>query len=161
MSTFHFTARFDLSSARGGRPADRDDLSGLPVLVIDDNVTNRRILEEQLLGWGMKPVLADRGTEVLSLLQRAEEKGEPFALVLLDASMPDVDGFTVARWIQRTPDVSRATIMMLSSGGLENELGRCRELGIATVGWLACCALRMRVSISAIGSCIVMSSSLP
>ncbi len=128
-SRFHFTARFRPSPVPVLPPLGLNQLSHLPVLVIDDNGTNRRILEEQLRSWEMDPVVADGGPSALSMLDGDEEK--PFALVLLDAHMPEIDGFMVAQQIKRHPHMADATIMMLSSGGLQDEVARCRELGIA------------------------------
>ena len=110
----------------------RESLSGLPVLVVDDNATNRRILEEQLTSWGMRPTLVASGQEALGTLQQAARDGTPFSLVLLDAHMPHMDGFTVAELIKENPDLARATIMMLTSGSHPKDAARCRELGIAS-----------------------------
>jgi CheY-like chemotaxis protein/HPt (histidine-containing phosphotransfer) domain-containing protein len=104
----------------------------LPVLVVDDNATNRRILEEQLLNWGMQPTLVAGGQEALEALQQAATDKRPFALVLLDAHMPRIDGFAVAESIKQDPTLAHATIMMLTSGGHPRDAARCRELGIAS-----------------------------
>ncbi len=132
-STFHFTAR--LGFRAGVLPQSlgmRDSLAGLSVLVVDDNTTNRRILEEQLVNWGLCPTLAASGPEALETLQQAANNGAPFSLVLLDAYMPSMDGFTVAESIKRNPTLARATIMMLTSGGHPQDAVRCRELGLAS-----------------------------
>lgn len=131
-STFHFTACFGLRVDDTPQLlTQRDSLSGLPVLVVDDNGTNRRILEEQLTSWGMNPTVVTSGQEALTTLQQATEKGRPFSLVLLDAHMPHMDGFTVAEFIKENPALAQATIMMLTSGGHPQDAARCRELGIA------------------------------
>jgi len=130
-SRFHFTARFGISSRQIRRQADQVGLAGLRVLVIDDNTTNRRILEEQLRAWKMLPTLASDGPEALEIVERARTRGEAFSLILLDAHMPEMDGFTVARQFQKNPNVAGATIMMLSSGGLQEEVMQCRRMGIA------------------------------
>jgi two-component system, sensor histidine kinase and response regulator len=82
-STFHFTARFGRSHAalpkRGAEPVD---VRNLPVLVVDDNATNRRILQEMLSNWGMKPTVVDGARAALAAMERAWQVGEPFALVL-------------------------------------------------------------------------------
>jgi PAS domain S-box-containing protein len=132
-STFHFTAC--LGFRTGPLPqllGKRDNLSGLPVLVVDDNATNRRILEEQLLNWGMQPTLVAGGQEALEALQQAATDKRPFSLVLLDAHMPRIDGFAVAESIKQDPTLAHATIMMLTSGGHPRDAARCRELGIAS-----------------------------
>ncbi len=131
-STFHFVARFGLSDRPVERPAlaEMGDLRGLPVLVVDDNGTNRRILEGILLHWQMKPALAEGGWTGLSVLARAKDAGKPFPLVLLDAQMPDMDGFTLAEKIKQDPALAGATVMMLTSAGRPGDAARCRELGI-------------------------------
>jgi PAS domain S-box-containing protein len=133
-STFHFTARFGLQNAPSKSRAMRrpEVLLGLPVLVVDDNATNRRILEEMLTNWRMKPTVVDSGKKALAEMQRAVEAGEPFPLVLLDAMMPEMDGFTLAAEIKRRPEFAGAVLMMLSSAGQAGDAGRCRELGIST-----------------------------
>jgi CheY-like chemotaxis protein len=134
-STFHFTARF----ARRPVVATRTDgsvlplpaeLTGMDVLVVDDNATNRRILEELLIGWGARPTVAANGPEALEKLTAMNVSGGRFGLVLLDAHMPEMDGFMVAERIQADPTFAGTTIMMLSSGSLIEEVGRCRRLGI-------------------------------
>jgi PAS domain S-box-containing protein len=133
-STFHFTAGF--APARGATMstarAEPVRLYGLPVLVVDDNATNRKILEEMLTNWGMSPTVVEGGREALSALGRARESGSPFALVLLDAMMPEMDGFMLAERIRQEPDSVGATLMMLSSANRREDAARCRELGVAT-----------------------------
>ena len=132
-STFHFTARFGLPGDISPQPPiERDSLQGLPVLVVDDNATNRRILEEQLTSWGIKPTLVNSGQAALVALHQAAEAGVPFPLVLLDAYMPHMDGFTVAERIKQSPALAKATIMMLSSGSQPKDAARCRELDISS-----------------------------
>jgi PAS domain S-box-containing protein len=140
-STFHFTARFALADgpppcppsgagegARGGaRPAR---LHGLPVLVVDDNATNRRILEEVLGNWGLQPLAVDSGPAALAALERAAAGGQPFPLVLLDAHMPEMDGFTLAGRIRQAPELPGPAVVMLTSAGHPDDPARCRALGI-------------------------------
>ena len=128
-STFHFTARLGLTEARPEPPAV--NLTDLPVLIVDDNRVNRRVLHDLLLRWKMRPTAVEGGAEAMRVLLEASEQGRPFALVLLDANMPEIDGFEVARRIR---DEARlhATIMMLSSSGQYDESRRCHDVGIAT-----------------------------
>ena len=129
-STFHFTAKFDIQAVRA--PAiDVHALLGLPVLVVDDNATNRRILEETLGNWRMTPTLVDGGRAALAELVRAKSQGTPYALVLLDGMMPEMDGFQLAEEIKKHPDLAGATLMMLSSAGRQEDADRCRDLGVA------------------------------
>jgi signal transduction histidine kinase/CheY-like chemotaxis protein/HPt (histidine-containing phosphotransfer) domain-containing protein len=129
-STFHFTVHFGITDARPEPTAV--NLTDLPVLVVDDNSVNRRVLQDLLLRWKMRPTVADSGAAALLALKEASERGQPFALVLLDAHMPGMDGFEVARRIGETPNIGGATIMMLSSSGQYDESAKCREVGIAT-----------------------------
>jgi signal transduction histidine kinase/CheY-like chemotaxis protein len=129
-STFHFTASFGI----GELPqADHPDtlLLQLPVLIVDDNAVNRRIFVESLTRWQMKPTAVEGGREALEALLTAAQAGNPFALVLLDANMPDLDGFGVAKRIRQQQTLAGATIMMLTSSGQYGDSSRCRELGVA------------------------------
>ena len=131
-STFHFTLKLGVSSEthKGPGPVDTVDLSNIPVLVVDDNATNRQILFEVLKQWQMRPVLVSSGAEAIAEMQRAKLAGEPFPLVLTDCHMPEMDGFTLSEQIHDDPDLSGATIMMLTSGVRQGAHERCRELGI-------------------------------
>jgi signal transduction histidine kinase/DNA-binding response OmpR family regulator len=132
-SRFHFTASFEArpNCVSKTPPAQFADLRGLTVLVVDDNATNRQILDGFLRNWGMKPTLVDGGRAAIQAMERARNNGEPFPLVLLDYQMPDVDGFEVAERIKHTPELAGTTIMMLSSVGQRGHAERCRELGIS------------------------------
>jgi CheY-like chemotaxis protein len=98
---------------------------------VDDNGVNRRILHGQLTAWGMEATAATNGRAALEALESARAGGRPFQLVLLDAHMPDLDGFDVAGAIAAREDLAGATIMMLTSDGHYGDASRCRELGIA------------------------------
>jgi CheY-like chemotaxis protein len=132
-STFHFTAHFGLGKVPTKPHALRETvcLRDMPVLVVDDNATNRRILEAMLTHWLMQPSLADGGWAGLAAMEQAKDAERPFPLVLIDAQMPDMDGFTLARRIKESPGLAGATIMMLASAGQRGDAARCRELGIA------------------------------
>ena len=131
-STFHCTACFALQTNPRPRikPADVEKLHGLPILVVDDNHTNRRILRETLLGWEMQPTLCASGKEALALLQAAKARGILFSLILVDAHMPEMDGFTFAKLLQNNPYLPKPPLVMLTSGGLRGDAARCRELGV-------------------------------
>jgi two-component system sensor histidine kinase/response regulator len=140
-STFHFTAHFQPAEAPAEKvaPLEPAQVRGRRVLVVDDNATNRRILEELLIQWQLQPLVVDSGAAALEAYQRSRQAGAPFALVLLDANMPEMDGFTVAEHLVQNSDAGAArpaagtapTIMMLTSGGHSSDLARCRQLGIA------------------------------
>ena len=132
-STFHFTAHFGRQKPSTARraPLLPVELTGLRVLVVDDNATNRRILNDLLRQWHMRPMLVDGGITALEAVQSAFDANEPFGLILLDLMMPGMDGFAVAEQIRRKPAMVRPTILMLSSIGQPGDIARCGELGIA------------------------------
>lgn len=131
-SVFTFTARMERSKEAPSSSTMLmiGQVTGLPVLIVDDNPTNRRILQELLQQMGMVPTVATNGAQALELVERQWEQGRPFALMLLDAHMPDMDGFTVAASLRQRP-ARVSTVMMLSSGGQTRSAARCRELGLA------------------------------
>jgi PAS domain S-box-containing protein len=131
-STFHFTTRLQLQriSSRKYSPLGAEALLGLPVLVVDDSATDRRILLEMLLAWQMNPQLTESGSEALTILERASTEGTPFSLVLLDAQMAGMDGFSVAERIKQDARLAKSFVIMLTSGGFRGDAARCRELGI-------------------------------
>jgi PAS domain S-box-containing protein len=133
-SMFHFSARFGPARCPVARPAQAElaQMHGLPVLVVDDNATNRRILLEMLTNWGMRPTVVEGGREALAALEQARRTGSPFTLVLLDAMMPEMDGFTLAERIRKDPEPMGSTLMMLSSANRREDAARCRELGVST-----------------------------
>jgi signal transduction histidine kinase/DNA-binding response OmpR family regulator len=133
-STFHFTAHFALSSQVAADEAliDPLDLLDLPVMIVDDHATNRRILEQVLIGWRMKPATAENGAEALIALRQAQQIGKPFRLVLLDYHMPGMDGFTVAEHMRQNPVLKDTPILMLTSATQHGMGVRCRELGFAS-----------------------------
>jgi two-component system sensor histidine kinase/response regulator len=131
-SSFHFSARFRIgteedSKERGGA----GDFTDAPVLIVDDNATNRRILLEVLKNWGMKPVAAESADEAILLLRQAQTNGVPFHLVISDVNMPDVDGFMLARRIRDDADLRLIPLIMLTSGGRAGDSVKRHELMIA------------------------------
>jgi signal transduction histidine kinase/CheY-like chemotaxis protein len=131
-STFHFNARFGLQ--RNPQPLEEVDLAelaGLRVLIVDGNETNRRLLQEMLTGWGMNPTLAARGPEALALLEKSSARGTPFPLVLLDAHVPEMNGYAIADKIKNDPKFKESEVVMLTSVGLRGDAAKCREIGIS------------------------------
>jgi signal transduction histidine kinase/DNA-binding response OmpR family regulator len=130
---FFFTVQMKTSEMpiAVGTVAPPEILRGIKVLVVDDNRTNRRILDGMLKRWEMKPVLVEGGEEALAELSTAREAGEPYGLVLTDMHMPKMDGFSLIERIRQRPELSTATIMMLTSAGHRGDADRCRELGVA------------------------------
>ena len=132
-SQFHFTAWFGRRTAPQPRraPLPPSSLDGLRVLVVDDNATNRVILREMLTHWGMRPDEAGGGAAALDALQAAYQAAAPFALILLDVMMPDMDGFAVLERIRQLPEIDRPVIMMLSSSAQPGDAARAKGLGAA------------------------------
>jgi two-component system sensor histidine kinase/response regulator len=133
-STFHFTARLGLAPAE---PTEVQLLRsatvvGTRVLVVDDNATNRRILEEMVRRWLMGTGAAAGGHQALEMLRGAQQAGKPYRLVLTDANMPEMDGFALAQRIKQDHDLDNTVIMMLTSGDRPGDVARCEQLGIAS-----------------------------
>ncbi len=134
-SVFHFTARFGVQQGVLPKPRHAHanvSVRDLPVLVVDDNATNRRILQEMLTNWGMRPIMADSGRAAMAIMEDTMRRGETFPLVLLDGMMPEMDGFDLAEQIKQHPELANAAVMMLSSAGQSGDRARCRDLGIAS-----------------------------
>jgi CheY-like chemotaxis protein len=102
----------------------------MPVLIVDDNASNRKLLQVMLSNWKMRPTVVADGEQALLELQRAAEVGQPYGLAILDVQMPGMDGFTLAERIRQHPEYVGATVMMLTSEGQRGHAARCRELGI-------------------------------
>ncbi len=132
-STFHFLARFGVGRVTSASElAGRVDLSGTRVLVVDDNATNRRILQDLLRQWHMEPILAAGAHQALEELDAACKRGEPLGLVLTDASMPDMDGLELVKQIRQRPHLGRVSIIVLTSSSPWCDTGACPGLGIET-----------------------------
>ena len=133
-STFHFLARYanatdeDLDAASTIYPPM---LAGLRVLIVDDNATNRRILFEILTNWKMQPMAVASVPDAIGELRRQADLANPYALVLTDAKMPDVDGFELASQIHANPILCRAMVMMLTSADRPGDIRRCTDLGVS------------------------------
>ena len=131
-STFHFTVRLTEQNPGAARPAPvhPEELRDLPVLIVDDNFTNRRVLTGMLNRWGMRPAAVEGGRSALQALEIAKSTGRMFPLILLDGQMPEIDGFQLAEIIRKDPSLSHVAIMLLTSAGRIGDAARCRELGI-------------------------------
>jgi PAS domain S-box-containing protein len=129
---FHFTVRLKASEKpiEVGTITPAETLRGVKVLIVDDNRTNRRILEGMLKSWDMKSTSVEDGEEALVQLSSAQNVGEPFALVLTDMHMPKMDGFSLVEQIRQRGELSTAIIMMLTSAGHRGDGARCQELGV-------------------------------
>jgi signal transduction histidine kinase/DNA-binding response OmpR family regulator/integral membrane sensor domain MASE1 len=103
---------------------------GVKVLVVDDNGTNRRILEGMLRQWEMKPKCVENGQEALAELSAARRMSEPYALILSDLHMPGMDGFGLVERIRQQPELPTAVIMLLTSTRHREDAERLKQLGV-------------------------------
>jgi len=131
-SRFHFTMRAGRTGERAAWAASgrQKELAGVRVLIVDDNASNRRILAEACTIWGMHADQAETGMAAFSMMQQAQASGNPYRLVLLDALMPEMDGFEVMQRIRADKGLRGAVVMMLSAGNLAQDAVRCRKLGV-------------------------------
>jgi CheY-like chemotaxis protein len=130
-SKFHFTVLLEMKKSESALLAKEvQELIDLPILVVDDNASNRRILKEILTNWRMKPTLTNSGAEALNALERTKSKNG-FALALLDVHMPDMDGFAVAEQISNSYSQQGIKVILLTSASRPSDIARCRELGIS------------------------------
>ena len=102
----------------------------MPILVVDDNATNRRILEDSVTRWKMMPTIVESAAAAMEVLQRASSSGARLPLLVTDAHMPDIDGFGLAETIREDPSLSEVRIVMLTSAGQLGDAERCRKLGV-------------------------------
>lgn len=135
-STFHFTARFSF----GPKPEVHEPIrgstagvAGLPVLVVDDNEANLALLRKMFIGWEMRPTTVIRGEQAIQEVKKAETENRPFALILIDAQMPGMDGFELARRLREELQVKSPQIIMLSSLDRTMDTSRCQQYGIQSV----------------------------
>ncbi len=114
-STFWFTAVLDAQPQNGSRPGEAEPqfLEGLPILVVDDNATNRLIQEEILTDWGARPVAVDGGRAALDALRCAAVVSQPFPIAMVDGMMPGMDGIELARRIRSEPAIATARLVLL------------------------------------------------
>ena len=132
-STFHFTAIFGQhENPDSVTQVTRDPkLTNMPVLIVDDNATNRNILVQTLRGWKMKPHAVAGCVSAIQALHQAQRDGTPYRLAILDGMMPEIDGFGTAKLIQQDSQINDTVLVMLTSAANPGEPERCRQLGIA------------------------------
>jgi signal transduction histidine kinase/DNA-binding response OmpR family regulator len=129
-STFHFTVRLAVDPSQ---PAviRHEHLHNIRALIVDDNATNRRVLDGMLNGWGICTTSVEGARAALEAIELTKQNGQPFSLVLVDGQMPAMDGFALAEQMRRDLGMLTATIMMLTSVTHLDDAAHCRALGIS------------------------------
>ncbi len=131
-STFCFTLPLKKQPEGAGQlaSAPRADLRGRRVLVVDDNETNRKIVHEQVVSWGMRSGMAEDGRNALQMLRPAAELGEPYDVAILDMQMPGMDGVELAKAIKKDPSIASTRLILLTSMGQRGDAEEARQAGI-------------------------------
>ncbi len=132
-STFHFALPFMIQPACpiSKMPVPEVDLQGIRVLAVDDNATSRKLLESMLSSHQMTVTLVDSGVAALNVMKQGAMEGNPYRLALVDLHMPVMDGFMLAELIRQDPALSKAMLILISSGGLRGDSQKCRQAGIS------------------------------
>jgi signal transduction histidine kinase/DNA-binding response OmpR family regulator len=132
-STFHFTLPLQACEGEQREPVQSGEtsLNGLPILIVDDNATNRKILDQSLRLWGCKTILAESGQAAIQILREAQKNETRISLILTDAQMPEMDGFMLIEAVRSAPELARVAIMMLTSVDQYVDSGRRLQLGIS------------------------------
>ncbi len=129
--TFSFTVRFDINKEY--KPTEVPlpvDIKGLRVLMVDDNATNRLILDETLTSWGAETREAQNGKECLEIIEQAERAGDPFQLILIDGKMPIMDGFEAVEKIRERFGHLNQTVMLLTSDDSSSKISKAKKSGV-------------------------------
>jgi signal transduction histidine kinase/CheY-like chemotaxis protein len=131
-STFQFTVwLIKQPNQTPATPALRGSLSGRRVCIVDDNATNRNILEQYAAQWGLHSACASEGNQALALLREAARGGRPFDLAILDFQMPGMDGFELGHTITADPLLGATRLLLLTSIGLRGQAEKAKQAGIA------------------------------
>jgi two-component system sensor histidine kinase/response regulator len=132
-STFNFTVQLQRGSRAKSLPSFQQarSLRDLSVLVADENPVSRRVIEKALSRWGMKPTVVDGGYAALEALEMARRENQPFALIFIDRMFQDVDGFELARIINKSRWLTASSIVMTATAGMRGDASHCLELGVS------------------------------
>ena len=130
-STFYFTVTLPIAEQPQGQAhamPDREVFRDVRVLVVAESATSRRILLQSLASWSMQPEEASDVPSALAKIHEAAASNQSYRLVLCDAVMPGINGFTLAEWLQRTEELATAMVLMLSATDRQTHPEQCREL---------------------------------
>src|SRR5207302_5775297 len=116
-SRFWFTALFREAAARARGPRASMQLTGISVAIIDDNRTNRTILERYVSSWGMRGRSFDSGHEALHEMRRASGGDDPFEVAIVDLMMPGMDGAAVTAAVRSDQALAEMAVILLTSAG--------------------------------------------
>ncbi|HXJ94062.1 MAG TPA: two-component regulator propeller domain-containing protein [Terriglobia bacterium] len=131
-SRFYFTVELPIveGAVASSQPEELARLEGARVLVVDDNATSRRIVKNMVENWGMKAQLAANAEVALEMLDWAVREDRPFSAVLIDAHMPEMDGFALIEEIKHQPELATSTVMLLPAGVQSEDATRCQKIGV-------------------------------
>jgi signal transduction histidine kinase/CheY-like chemotaxis protein len=132
-TTFSFTAKFDIQNNPTTKPqVNLEFLQDLHVLIVDDNETNRIILQELTTSWGLNPTVVNGVDQAIQAMERSSNSGNPIKVVLTDMYMPKRDGFELIEWVRNRPEFASTGIIVLSSGPTAEHKSRAKELRVAS-----------------------------
>ena len=137
-STFWFTARFEKQTSELSKTSEvlkLTDITGARILTVDDNMTNRKLMNSLLNQWGCRNEVAADGKAGLELLLEAAQKGDPYQIVLLDHEMPGMDGLELGRRIKSDPMLESTLMVMVTSLAQRGDVAVLEKIGFA--GYLA------------------------
>jgi len=132
-SQFHFTARFMIPQKEDQKPSRRPKMlfADLPLLLIEDNASSRRVISEWGAFWGLKVREAESADQAIVILDDAKERNKPFQIILLDANLPGHDSFIILDYIKDNPELARSIIMMMSSSSNRIDASPWLKVGIS------------------------------
>ena len=131
-STFYFTVQFGQGVAEApSKTLELSQLAGVPILIVDDNAINRRILADSVAAWKMAATVVDGAAAAFKALEQSKSSGSQLPLLLTDAHMPDMDGFGLIEKIRQDPSMADVRIVVLTSGGQRGDAARCRKLRVS------------------------------
>lgn len=131
-ATFHFTVPFDYGREKTGALHQLPDLSGMSVVLVDDNPTNEQILLEVLSGWGMSVRTASNGIDAIDEIRATLAQEGELPLLISDIHMPGMDGFQLVQAIRDDEDLHSTRVILLTSGGRHGDIGRSRQLQVSS-----------------------------